>query len=88
MSPTEHDLLCPMAGQTSRDIYLFGIPCECDLIARVRAEERREAAEEIAKSIEAQHHVDFGTFFCCFSDQRHFALVEAARVARRIGGAS
>lgn len=84
--PDDHDPLCPMAGQTSRDIYVFGIPCECDLIARVRAEERRKVAEEIAQAIEAEH-VDSG-MFCCFSDQRHVALVGAARVARRIGGES
>lgn len=57
MSQTEHDLLCPMAGQTSRDIYLFGIPCECDLIARVRADERRKASEEIAAYVAVLAHL-------------------------------
>lgn len=47
---------------------------------------RRQIAEEIAQAIEAEH-VDSG-MFCCFSDQRHVALVGAASVARRIGGAS
>lgn len=68
MSPT-HDPAC--------DPY----DCRCDLIRTVRAEERRETAEDIATRIETDdqpgHRYDHAT-----------ATERAAAIARRIGGAS
>lgn len=79
--PDEHDPLCHMAGRDPNEVYTFSIPCECETIQRVRADERREVAEEIATRIETDdqpgHRYDHTT-----------ATERAAAIARRIGGAS
>lgn len=36
----DHDPLCPQHGMTRRFISEFDTPCDCALIARVRADER------------------------------------------------
>lgn len=84
--PDEHDPLCHMAGRDPNEVYMFSIPCECETIQRVRADERRKVAEEIGQAIEAERTVLYGQRL---QDPRQWVgLTRAAAIARRIGGAS
>ena len=73
----EHD---PMCVWSRREDPQPEQPCgNCQLIARVRDDER----EKIAEAIEAEHQ-PFDEW-CCFNEIIHSTLFKAARIAREVG---
>ena len=86
-----HDPLCPYfpeqqgfggigSGVPSAQPYIAGVPCQCDLIARVREDERAAALRDAVEAI--RKHVISGYFCSCGAEinsqtGHHAGVIEA-----------